>query len=108
MLIEEILIDFEARLNTLRRAVGVPSSVKTVSKLSVSVLKVSMSEGEVVKSSSIQEGRKEAKMAPMRIGSRYFIGNRWSYVTKNALHTEKVGWQAENLCNFNAPQALLL
>lgn len=109
IVMEEILTDFDARLYTLRRAVGVPTSVKTVSKLSVSVLKVSMSEGEVVKSSSIHEGRKEAMIAPMIRGSRYFIGEQDVIRDlKNALRTEKVGWQTENLCNFNARQALLL
>lgn len=48
---------FLARLDTIRRAVGVPKSVNTVSKLTVSRLNVSTSWGDVVTASDIHELR---------------------------------------------------
>ncbi len=53
--IEEMTIPFFARFATISRAVGVPRSVKTVSKLTVSREKVSMSLGDVETASLIQE-----------------------------------------------------
>ena len=52
---ELMFTDFLARLYTFRRAVGVPRSVNTVSKLSVSVENDSMSDDDVVKSSSMHD-----------------------------------------------------
>ena len=52
-LIEEIFTAFLALLNTLRRAVGVPRSVNTVSKLTVSAEKLRISDGEEVKLSEM-------------------------------------------------------
>ena len=62
----DMFTDFLARLYTLRRAVGVPVSVNMVSNESVSVEKDSRSEGEAVKSSSMQE---EATVKPIRATS---------------------------------------
>ena len=53
--IEEITIPFLARLATTRRAVGVPRSVNTVSKFTVSREKVRISDEEVLTLSLMQE-----------------------------------------------------
>lgn len=54
-LIDEMLTPFLSGLNTRRRAVGVPRSVNTVSKLTVSVEKRSLTDDDVVKSSEMQD-----------------------------------------------------
>ena len=63
---DEIFIDFLEGLKTLRRAVGVPRSVKTVSKLTVSEENVKRSEGEVVKSSEMHEETRPPEMTARR------------------------------------------
>ena len=68
---ELMLTPFLLRLQTIRRAVGVPRSVKTVSKFTVSREKVSNADGDVVMLSSMHDViRKfiEIKLiSPMRV-----------------------------------------
>lgn len=52
---EDMRTPFLLRLNTFNRAVGVPRSVKTVPKLTVSVENASVADEESVKSSLIHE-----------------------------------------------------
>lgn len=52
---DEITIPFFARFATTSRAVGVPRSVKTVSKFTVSRENVNTSEGDVLNESLMQE-----------------------------------------------------
>ena len=66
----DIFTDFLALLYTFRRAVGVPRSVNTVSKLTVSAEKDSVADGEVVKSSEIQPTRAGTSIAIKAKASR--------------------------------------
>ena len=59
---EEISTPFLLLLNTIRRAVGVPKSVNTVSKFTVSREKARIADEEVVIPSEIQDGSIKPRM----------------------------------------------